>query len=74
MPYMPAMKTHSQIAAAVPARDIAELTGKSIHTVRSWAKRDSIPSRYWPHYVQAGAATVEELLAAQVTAPSHPST
>lgn len=35
-----------------------------IHTVRSWAARNSIPAEYWCSFVSLGFATLEELAAA----------
>lgn len=57
------MRTHSEIVADADCEKIAELRGASIHTVRSWGQRNSIPAEHWPAFVSAGAATLEELAA-----------
>lgn len=57
------MRTHSEIVAAADRDKLAELCGASIHTVRSWGQRNSIPAEHWSIFVQSGAATLEELVA-----------
>ena len=57
------MRTHSDIVAAADCDKIAELRGASIHTVRSWGQRNSIPAEHWPTFIALGSATLEELAA-----------
>jgi hypothetical protein len=57
------MRTHSDIVAAADCDRIAELRGASIHTVRSWGQRNSIPAEHWPAFIEAQAATLDELAA-----------
>lgn len=56
-----AMRTHSDIIKAAGARQIADMRGLPIHTVRSWQQRDSIPSEHWQPLVLAEIATLDEL-------------
>lgn len=59
------MRTHTEILAAPEAIAKAqEITGCSVHTVRSWRQRNSVPSQYWGAFVDARLATVDELMAA----------
>lgn len=58
------MRNHSEIIRAADAAAIAELTGASIHTVRSWGQRDSIPAEYWSALVNEGHCTADELMRA----------
>jgi hypothetical protein len=57
-----AMRSHSDIIRAATPQTVSELTATSIHTVRSWAQRDSIPSEYWAMLIAASHATAEELI------------
>jgi uncharacterized protein YjcR len=57
------MKSHSEIVAAADAGSIARMQGVSIHTVRSWAQRNSIPAQHWPAFTSTGYASIEELVA-----------
>jgi oligoribonuclease (3'-5' exoribonuclease) len=57
------MRTHSDIVAAADRDKIAGLCGASIHTVRSWGQRNSIPAEHWPIFIQVDAASLEELAA-----------
>jgi hypothetical protein len=57
------MRTHADIVAAADCDKIAGLRGASIHTVRSWGQRNSIPAEHWPTFIAEGAATLEELVA-----------
>lgn len=57
------MRTHSEIVAAADCAKVAELRGASIHTVRSWGQRNSIPAEHWAAFLETGAATLEELAA-----------
>jgi hypothetical protein len=56
------MRTHSEIIRNASAQHVAELTQSSIHTVRSWVQRDSIPSEHWAALIGAGYASAEELI------------
>jgi transposase len=60
---MLSMRTHSEIVGAANCEEIAQARGVSIHTVRSWGQRNSIPAEHWPAFLTAGAATLEELAA-----------
>jgi hypothetical protein len=57
-----AMRSHSEIIRAAEAQKISDLTGASIHTVRSWGQRDSIPSEYWAALIGARLCTADELI------------
>lgn len=57
------MRTHAQIVAAADCAKIADLRGVSIHTVRSWGQRNSIPAEHWPTFVEIGAADLQTLAA-----------
>lgn len=60
-----AMRTHAQIIAKAGAPRIVEIVaGQSIHTVRSWRQRDSIPSEYWRALADAEIASLDELATA----------
>jgi hypothetical protein len=49
---------------------VAEATGASIHTVRSWVQRNSIPAEHWKLFADKGWATLEEL--AETIKPRKP--
>jgi hypothetical protein len=56
------MRTHSQIVvAAGKPGELAMRRGVSVHTVRSWIQRDSIPGEHWAGFAADGHATLEEL-------------
>lgn len=56
------MKTHSEIVrCAGKAEEVASAFGVSVHTVRSWIKRDSIPADKWTAFARAGHASLETL-------------
>lgn len=55
------MRTHEDIMKAVKVEALAEHLGKSVHTVRSWRQRKSIPVDVWPGFIAGGFATIEEL-------------
>jgi hypothetical protein len=59
-----AMRTHDKIVSDIGAQVLADLTGASIHTVRSWGQRKSIPAEYWAKLVSKGYCTADELMAA----------
>ena len=45
---MPFMRSHAQIVKAAGAVEaVADRHGVSVHTVRSWIQRNSIPSDQW---------------------------
>jgi hypothetical protein len=56
------MRSHSDIIRSASAQTVSDLTDTSIHTVRSWGQRNSIPSEYWAALIAAGHATAEELI------------
>lgn len=56
------MLTHSEIVRrAGKPEEIAAVVGVSVHTVRSWIQRDSIPADKWVAMVGAGWATLDDL-------------
>lgn len=64
------MRTHSEIAAgAVMAERLTAVTGASVHTCRSWAQRNRIPSEHWAAIAAAGIASLEELASAAASNP-----
>lgn len=72
---MESMRTHSQIvAAAGKPEQVALRHGVSIHTVRSWAQRDSIPAEHWAVFADEGDATLEELATAAAARRPTPET
>jgi hypothetical protein len=58
------MRNHTDIIRAIGETAVAELTEAPVLTVRSWAQRDSIPSKHWVVLVGAGHCTAEDLMAA----------
>lgn len=62
------MTTHSDIVRrAGSAEEVARDHGVSVHTVRSWIQRDSIPSDRWASFVRRQQATLKELAEAAET-------
>lgn len=58
------MASHSDIVrAAGEAELVAKRRGVSIHAVRSWIQRDSIPPEHWAGFVDDRITTLEELAA-----------
>ena len=57
------MRTHTDIVRAVGIDALARLTGKSVHTVRSWQQRQRIPAEHWLILVEEGKASADELMA-----------
>lgn len=55
------MRTHPDIVKSVGVEAVAEATTASIHTVRSWVQRESIPAEHWKLFAGRGWATLEEL-------------
>jgi hypothetical protein len=58
-----AMRSHSEIVRKVGEADLVTLTGASVHTIRSWVQRDSIPPRFWELLVSKKHCTADELMA-----------
>ena len=54
-------RTHADIVKEIGPANIAQRRGLSIHTVRSWIVRDSIPSEHWAAFAADGWASLEEL-------------
>lgn len=59
------MLTHADIVrkAGTP-QEVADWRNVSIHTVRSWIARNSLPPDQWLAFAQAGHASLEELATA----------
>jgi hypothetical protein len=55
------MRDHPEIVRAAGVEAVAEATGASIHTVRSWVQRESIPAEHWKLFADREWATLEEL-------------
>lgn len=62
------MRSHAEIIRDNDEALIAETAKVSVHTVRSWAQRNSVPSGYWSALIAAGLATADELIAAAAKA------
>jgi uncharacterized protein YjcR len=58
-----AMRSHADIIKGTGAEKIRERLGLSVHTVRSWAQRDSIPPEHWTTFEGLGWTTLAELAA-----------
>lgn len=60
------MRSHSEIIREAGATKVQALLGPktSIHTVRSWAQRGSIPAEHWKVLSEGDIATLEELATA----------
>ena len=58
-----AMRTHTVIIRNVGEGAIAALTDVPVNSVRSWAQRNSIPSKHWAALVNEGHCTADELMA-----------
>lgn len=57
-------KTAREIIALFPSPAYcAEYLGISVITVRQWANRDNIPSKYWPDMISEAALMKIELTA-----------
>ncbi|MXP24839.1 hypothetical protein GRI39_02100 [Altererythrobacter indicus] len=56
------MRTHAQIVreAGKPA-DVATRRNVSVHTVRSWIRRNSVPQEHWLAFRDDGWASLDEL-------------
>lgn len=58
------MRNHNDIVASYgSAEELALRCGVSVNTVRSWQRRDSIPTDMWSVFVEDGKSTLEELFA-----------
>lgn len=59
------MRTHKQIIGEAGADRVREVVGQdvSVHTIRSWGSRSSIPAPYWHVMVGHELASLEELAA-----------
>lgn len=56
------MHKHSEIVKRAGTADaVARARGVSVHTVRSWIKRNRIPAEHWSAFARDGAATLEQL-------------
>ena len=64
------MREHGEIVRAAGIDAVAEATGASIHTVRSWIQRESIPAEHWKLFAEREWATLEEL--AETIKPRKP--
>jgi uncharacterized protein YjcR len=57
--------THSDIVRhAGRPDDVAQSLGVSVHTVRSWIRRNSLPAEHWAKFEREGWATTRQLAAA----------
>lgn len=65
---MRSMTTHSDIVRAAGSPDeVADKLGVSVHTVRSWIQRNSVPVHEWRRFEALGWATVDTLFATRRT-------
>jgi hypothetical protein len=64
------MRDHPEIVRTTGVEAVAEATGASIHTVRSWIQRESIPAEHWKLFADKGWASLEEL--AETIKPRKP--
>lgn len=55
------MGVHRDIVIGAGVERVASVRGLSVHTVRSWAQRDSIPAEHWAWFAGEGLATLEDL-------------
>lgn len=55
------MRDHAEIVRAAGVEAVAEATSASIHTVRSWIQRESIPAEHWKLFADHDWATLEEM-------------
>lgn len=65
------MRTHAAIIRSRPASTISDALSVSLHTVRSWAQRNSIPAEHWAGVRDLGMATLEELAEAAAARASQ---
>jgi len=64
------MRDHPEIVRAAGVEAVAAATGASIHTVRSWVQRESVPAEHWKLFADKGWASLEEL--AETIKPRKP--
>lgn len=64
------MRDHDEIVKAAGIDAVAEATGASIHTVRSWVQRGSVPAEHWKLFADRDWATLDEL--AETVKPRKP--
>lgn len=64
------MRDHPDIVRAAGIEAVAKATGASIHTVRSWIQRESVPAEHWKLFADHDWATLEEL--AETVKPRKP--
>lgn len=64
------MREHQEIVKAAGIDAVAEATGASVHTVRSWIQRESIPAEHWKLFADKDWATLDEL--AETIKPRKP--
>ena len=64
------MRDHGTIVRAAGVEVVAEATGASIHTVRSWIQREGIPAEHWKLFADREWATLHEL--AETVKPRKP--
>jgi hypothetical protein len=65
--------THSEIVRrAGKAEAVALACGVSVHTVRSWIRRDSVPPDQWLNFSRLHYASLEDLAAAAAGEPVDP--
>lgn len=64
------MSTHQDIIKRAGADTVRVALGGrvSIHTVRSWQQRNSIPAEHWRGLITAGLATADEMIDAAAPA------
>lgn len=56
------MRTHADIVKSAGDADrVAKARGVTVHAVRSWIARNSIPAEHWKGFVEDGNATFEEM-------------
>ena len=59
---MACMRSHAQIVRdAGSADELAEKRNVSVHTVRSWIQRDSIPPEHWAAFASEDQNILAEL-------------
>mgnify|MGYP001574337554 CR=1 FL=1 len=58
------MRTHADILKPADDQALAAELGISVHTVRSWRQRNSIPAEHWKALEDTQRASLGELAAA----------
>lgn len=59
------MRTHADIIKEAGPEALHQELGVSLHTVRSWQQRGSIPPEHWPALERLKVATTHELVLAR---------